>query len=590
MHLRIGTRTSPLALWQSRRIITLLQASWPTLTCELVLLSTVGDRTQAEGRPLPAIGGKGLFTEELESALRSGAIDLAVHALKDLPVADAEGVVIGAVVDRADVRDGLVARNRWTLATLPKGAVVGTSSLRREAQLRAQRPDLSLRSIRGNVESRIAKVERGDYDATVLAMAGVARLELLDKVTDILSLDVMLPAPGQGALAVQCRAGDPAVRPLLAAIDQPAVRRATTAERTFLAALGGGCSAPVAALGQVDAAGEIWLQGLVLTTDGEQAIRVVVRGVDGLALGQAAAAEALAKGAATLLVRTALGAEAVASAPSTVRLNDQPLYGRKILITRPHELGDVLAGLIVEQGGVADLLPAIRVTQAADLSQLDAALASLHEYDWIVFTSRMAADIVATRLDVMKIRVDIQNIQIAAIGTATATSLRDRRLAPHVLPTTATAKETALALGDVQGKRILLPRAAAADQRLPEWLAGQGAIVTSIPIYDTAAALIDEEALAAALPAAVTAIDACLFASGTAVRSLVRAAVQLPRLMTLLTGAAVVCIGPSTAEAAREAGLRVDKVAADPSNAGFLQALAELWAGDSPVKGVELHE
>ena len=590
MHLRIGTRTSALALWQSRRIITLLQANWPLLTCELVLLSTAGDRSQAEGRPLPAIGGKGLFTEELEAALRSGTIDLAVHSLKDLPVADAEGVVIGAVVDRADVRDGLVARNRWTLATLPAGAVVGTCSLRREAQLRAQRSDLILRSIRGNVESRIAKVERGEYDATVLAMAGVARLDLLDKVTEILSLDVMLPAPGQGALAVQCRAGDPPVHRLLAAIDQPAVRQATTAERAFLAALGGGCSAPVAAFGQVDAAGEILLQGLVSTTDGEQVIRIIARGIDGLALGQAAAADALAKGAATLLVHPAPIAEAAVFVPSTVHLIDRPLQGRKILITRPRELGDVLAGLVVEQGGTAYLLPAIRVTQAADLSQLDAALASLHEYDWIVFTSRMAADIVVTRLDITGIRVDIQSIQIAAIGRATATGLIDRQLAPHVLPVTATAKETALALGDVRGKRILLPRAAAADQKLPEWLAGQGAIVTSIPIYDTTAALIDEEALAAALPATVTAVDACLFASGTAVRSLVRAAVQLPRLMTLLTGAAIVCIGPSTAEAAREAGFLVDKVAVDPSNAGFLQALAELWAGEATVKGGELRE
>jgi uroporphyrinogen III methyltransferase/synthase len=250
-------------------------------------------------------------------------------------------------------------------------------------------------------------------------------------------------------------------------------------------------------------------------------------------------------------------------------------------------LGDVLAGLIVEQGGAAYLLPSIRVTQAADLSQLDTALSSLHEYDWIVFTSRMAADIVVTRLDVLKIRVGIQTIQIAAIGATTAARLIDRQLAPHVLPTTATAKETALALGNVQGKRVLLPRAAAADQSLPEWLAGQGAIVTAIPIYDTTAALIDEEALAAALPATLTAVDACLFASGTAVRSLVRAAVQLPRLMTLLTGAAIVCIGPSTAAAAEEAGLVVDKVAADPSNAGFLQALAELWAGEPPAKGVE---
>ncbi|MCB0111257.1 MAG: hydroxymethylbilane synthase, partial [Caldilineaceae bacterium] len=204
----LGTRTSELALWQTNHIIAQLQQAWPQLHCEQVPFITKGDRTQSEGKPLPAIGGKGLFTAELEASLHSGQIDLAVHSLKDLPVEESPGLTIGAITSRADVRDALVARNGWTLATLPNGAVVGTSSTRRAAQLLAHRPDLIVRSIRGNVPTRVRKVLDGEYDATLLAVAGLERLGLMEHVTALLPLALMLPAPGQGALAVQCRADD----------------------------------------------------------------------------------------------------------------------------------------------------------------------------------------------------------------------------------------------------------------------------------------------------------------------------------------------------------------------------------------------
>ena len=233
-------------LWQSNHIISRLQAAWPTLTCRIEPFITQGDRTQAQGKALPAIGGKGLFTAELEDALCEGRIDIAVHSLKDLPVEDSPGLTLGAITTRADVRDALVARNGWTLATLPSGAVVGTSSTRRAAQLLAQRPDLTIRTIRGNVPTRVRKVHDGDYDATLLAAAGLERLGLLAHVTELLAFDLMLPAPGQGALAVQCRAADTQTLAILAAVNDEVARAAVTAERAFLHGLGGGCSAPVA--------------------------------------------------------------------------------------------------------------------------------------------------------------------------------------------------------------------------------------------------------------------------------------------------------------------------------------------------------
>jgi hydroxymethylbilane synthase len=296
----LGTRASALARAQTESVIARLTTAWPELECTTRVISTSGDRTQASGQPLPEIGGKGLFTAELERALRDGEIDLAVHSLKDLPTEDAEGVVVGAVSEREDVRDCVVSREGSPLAELPAGAVVGTSSLRRAAQLRALRPDVDVRSIRGNVDTRIGKVRDGEYDATVLAAAGIRRLGLEREVSEWLDAETMLPAPGQGALAIQARAGDEAILALLAELDHPEARAETTAERAFLRALGAGCAAPVAALATSTTTPRARLQGLVAAVDGTQMVRVDGEGT-GNALGEALAREALAAGADRIL-------------------------------------------------------------------------------------------------------------------------------------------------------------------------------------------------------------------------------------------------------------------------------------------------
>jgi hydroxymethylbilane synthase len=301
---RIGTRTSKLALWQSEHVARLIEAHRPELHCELIRVVTQGDRRL--DRPLPEIGGKGLFTAELEEALHRGEIDLAVHSLKDLPVDDAPGLVVGAVLSREDVRDVLVARNGWTLATLPPGAVVGTSSLRRQAQLLAYRPDLAIRPIRGNVDTRIRKVQEGDYHAAVLAGAGLRRLGLEEQIGEWLPLKVMLPAPGQGALGVQCRVDDARIRALLAALAGPDDERATRAERHLLWLLGGGCSAPVAAYAVVAGDGAtITLQARVASTDGTLVANATAAGTDSEQVAAEAAAELRRQGADQVLaVRT----------------------------------------------------------------------------------------------------------------------------------------------------------------------------------------------------------------------------------------------------------------------------------------------
>jgi hydroxymethylbilane synthase len=295
----LGTRASVLARAQTELVVRLLAAAWPGLECATKVIATAGDRTQESGEPLPEIGGKGLFTAELEWALRGGEIDLAVHSLKDLPTEDTPDVVVGAVTAREDVRDCLVARTAGSLAELPAGARVGTSSLRRSAQLSALRHDVDIRSIRGNVDTRVRKVADGEYDAAVLAAAGVRRIGLESAVTEWLSAETMLPAPGQGALAVQCRSGDDAVLRLLAPLDHPAARAETTAERAFLRALGAGCAAPVAALAAF-ASPRVRLQGLVASVDGTEMVRVHGEG-EPRELGERLAEEALAAGADRIL-------------------------------------------------------------------------------------------------------------------------------------------------------------------------------------------------------------------------------------------------------------------------------------------------
>lgn len=301
MKLTFATRPSALARWQTQWVINALKTVHPDLVCEEKVITTQGDRIL--DKPLPEIGGKGLFTQELEGELLSAGVHCAVHSLKDLPVENPAGLALGCIPVRAEVRDALVSRKGFTLATLPIGASVGTSSLRRSAQLLSLRPDLTIRSLRGNVDTRLRRALDGQYDAILLAGAGLMRLGLDHHVTEWLPLDSVLPAPGQGALAVQCRVGDDSTLGLLASLEDAPTRKAVTAERAFLSGLGGGCSVPVAAFASLTAplSGIISLTGLVISVDGGQVIQVAGQGADAFELGTRLAQEALARGAGEIL-------------------------------------------------------------------------------------------------------------------------------------------------------------------------------------------------------------------------------------------------------------------------------------------------
>ncbi len=279
--LRLGTRGSKLALTQSQQVANALTVA-TGVAVELVVISTRGDREQ--NKPLPEIGGKGLFTLELEQALLSGSIDFAVHSLKDLPTDDPDGLVLGAIPTRVDPRDAIVGT---TIDALKRGAVVGSGSLRRRTQLLDLRPDISVLDIRGNVPTRLAKRDAGTYDATILAMAGLHRLGISREDIYPIPVALMVPAVGQGALGIQCRLDDPRVGPLLAAIDDEQTRAEVAGERAFLAAFGGGCNVP-AGCHIVKVANGYTLRAVVADDD-DKLRRFEVAGTDPVAMGLAAA-------------------------------------------------------------------------------------------------------------------------------------------------------------------------------------------------------------------------------------------------------------------------------------------------------------
>jgi hydroxymethylbilane synthase len=298
--LRIATRKSALALWQAEHVAALLRAAHPGLTVELVPMSTRGD--EILDQPLATIGGKGLFLKELEVAMLEGRADLAVHSLKDVPAQLEPGFTLPAILPRADAADAFVSNDYADLAALPQGARVGTSSLRRQAQLRALRPDLLLRDLRGNVGTRLGKLDAGDYDAIVLACAGLERLGLAARIRARLAAPDWLPAPGQAAIAIEARGDHPNVLDLLGVLDDADTRLTVSAERAMNQALGGSCTVPVGAWCVLGEHG-LHLRGMVgdaasgrlLHADASSAVD------QALALGRQVAAALLEQGAGELL-------------------------------------------------------------------------------------------------------------------------------------------------------------------------------------------------------------------------------------------------------------------------------------------------
>ena len=296
--LRIGTRGSPLALAQAHEVQARLVAAHPDLAqpgaIEIVVIKTTGDLVL--DRTLAAIGGKGLFTKEIDEAQLEGRIDIAVHSMKDVPTVLPDGIVLPCILEREDTRDAFLSLKAKRLADLPAGAVVGTASLRRGAQILYRRPDLKVEPLRGNVQTRMRKLEEGVVDATLLAMAGLRRLHLADRVSAPLEADEMLPAVAQGAIGITCRAEDESAHLRLAPLDHPESHLRVLTERAFLAVLDGSCRTPIGGLAEVTG-DQLTFRGLVIRPDGSQAhqTRLAGRRADGEILGRTAGEELLGR-------------------------------------------------------------------------------------------------------------------------------------------------------------------------------------------------------------------------------------------------------------------------------------------------------
>ena len=299
--IRIATRESPLALWQAEYVKAELLRAHSGLRVELVPMTTRGD--QILDSPLSRIGGKGLFIKELEVAMLQGHADIAVHSMKDVPMEFPEGLGLAAICEREDCRDAFVSNNHETLDSLPHGAIVGSSSLRRQCQLRALRPDLQLKDLRGNVGTRLRKLDSGEYDAIILASAGLIRLGMPERIRQFIPTAQSLPAGGQGAVGIECRLDDKSTMDLLQSLHHEPTAICVTAERAMNTRLQGGCQIPIAALAELNPDNTIQMRGLVGTVDGSRILRSEISGAAHLAeeLGITLADDLLRQGASAIL-------------------------------------------------------------------------------------------------------------------------------------------------------------------------------------------------------------------------------------------------------------------------------------------------
>ena len=560
--IRIGTRGSALALWQAQAVKSWLQELHPERTFEIAIISSDGDRDKAS--PLTQIGGRGVFASALQHALLVGEIDMAVHTTKDLPSETPEGLAIAAFPDRDNPLDVLVSRHGVGLADLPANPVIGTSSRRRAVLIRALRPDAEIVDLRGNIDTRLRKSRTEQYDAIVLAAAGLIRMDWESEITEFLNLEQVTPAPGQGVLAVETRAEPDPVYALVHAIDDPDVRLAVEMERAFLRGVGGGCTNPIGAHARLHgegAAREVELHAMLASDDGTHIARVrevfpIDRAFDG--------AVAVA---ADLLREIMPGWSGVPIAASSID-TDIP-SGVRVAVTGSPDVADAQVAQLIAAGAEAVLLPTVRIAPASDPAALDDAIARAvaGEVAWVMFTSANAVAPIAERLG-----GDRQlRAKVAAVGERTAEALSNVGIAVDVVASHGSAVGLLEALADepLDGVRVLLPSSNLARPTLPEGLRERGAIVETVVAYETVPLTTLDAETRASLEARP--VDAIFFSSPSAVTGFA----QLPDAdRALLADAAAIAIGETTAEAVRTAGLTVAAIATSPTPIGMVQALS----------------
>jgi hydroxymethylbilane synthase len=543
---RLGTRASLLARTQSATVGDAL-AAVAGVPWHEVLIRTHGDDTTTS---LNQPGRPGLFVSALRDALLAGEVDVIVHSFKDLPSAPEPGLVLGAVPVRADVRDALVTADGRGLADLPLGAVVGTSSPRRAASLGRMRSDLDIRPIRGNVDSRIAKVRSGEFDATVLAVAGLTRIGRADEMAEV--LDGLLPAPAQGALAIECRSDDVRMRAWLAALDDPASHLVTAAEREVLVGIDAACTTAVAASGEyVD--GRLWLRAELTESDAYSTAEVSAE----IHIDDRISARALGLRAAAML----MGATDDRLPVLLVRSEGNDADAESLGQLGVPAVSDPYVQIAARRGGA----------EAERLATLLRESTASGQGTWLVATSPMAVPSWATAVGETGLAqaaaaAAAAGVRAAATGERTASTLRALGFDTVLLPEGSSARALVDALDGEQPARALFPCGNLALRTLPDGLRARGWQVEEAVVYDTAPV--------ADRPASTVLLEAGAFAA-----VVLRSPSAVRALVSFVPGAfpaRVVCAGETTATAAREAGLQVDAVAASPSSAHVATAVGRV--------------
>ncbi len=478
--IRIGTRGSQLALYQANVVKEELEQKFPGLQFQIVVIKTKGDKILDV--PLSKIGDKGLFTKELEVAMFENEIDMAVHSLKDLPTRFPEGVVLGAVLKRGEIRDALISTTKRTLKDLTKEDVIATSSLRRKAQLLRINKEFNIVEIRGNVNTRIRKMEEGFCTVMVMAGAGLQRLGMDDYISELIDVDQVIPACSQGAIAIEIRENDPVIANLVAAINDPETLLATDAERAFLRKLEGGCQVPVGSYTTI-VGDRFEITGFVAGINGEQYLKEHASGP------VKEAVEISEKLAETLLER---GGRKILKG---IRIDDPfaprkelPLAGRIFVSTRASETGDTLPDLLAAQGAKVLSLPMIEIKAAGANEQIRSAIELLHGYDWLFFTSKNGV------IHFFKHLIDLTgsselpaSLRVAVVGSKTASELEYYGYSPAFTGNEHGSAEMAAEFAekiDPQNKKILLALGNLADDTLKDQLSIDNQ-VDRINVYET---------------------------------------------------------------------------------------------------------
>ncbi|MCC5876195.1 MAG: hydroxymethylbilane synthase [Candidatus Sumerlaeia bacterium] len=569
MTLRVGTRGSRLALVQARGIVDSLRGAHPGLEVELVVVQTTGDRIL--DAPLAKIGGKGVFTKEIESALLDRRIDIAVHSLKDVPTLQPPGLDLAAVTIRESPFDVLLAARPMPWGGFPGGTRIGTSSLRRGAMVRAAAPNATVLDLRGNVPTRIDKMMRGEYDAIILAEAGVARLGLDAPYRQVLSPPDLLPAPGQGALGLQIRDDDTRTRELLQVLHDEESAACCTAERALLHALGGGCQMPLGAHGTIDReTGKLKLLGRILSPDGGRVLDGKITGdaSDPGAVGSKLASLFLERGAREILAQLHLPSDGFEQAVArSAALDTLPLGGRRVIITRDEDSDGPLSCALRDLGAHPVCLPCVEHRPPADAAPFQSAMKRLDIYTWVVLTSRRAvrAFVEATRESAAS------TPRVACVGRSTRDAATAAGLKVDLVPGREDAEGL---LGELLPRltpsdRILYPRSSRAGSTLADGLRDAGITLDDPVAYETHPAA-PADLLRAFLhqgpPHAIT------FASPSAVAGFVEAARAIDWNVET---APCFAIGNTTARAMKEHGIPVARIAREHTFPSLAEAVKD---------------